>query len=202
MRWQWVPAETFTVELPQLKPGPRELTGNNTYFEDFNVGDIIVHPNGRTVTDEHMAWSYRLGNTHPLHYDRVYSNARLGAMSGEPIVYGGLVFAWLEGLASRDKSENAIWDLGYTEGYHTQPVVSGDTLYAISRVLGKEVVWAEVGAGIVTLQLIGVKNMSGCTALAKHGAALFNRETNKARDQRIADKVFEIERQFLVKAKR
>ena len=166
------------------------------------MGDIIVHPNGRTVTDEHMAWSYRLGNTHPLHYDRVYSNARSGAMSGEPIVYGGLVFAWLEGLASRDTSENAIWDLGYTEGYHTQPVVSGDTLYAISRVLGKEVVSAEVGAGIVTLQLIGVKNMSGKTALDNYGAALFHKETNKARDQRIADKVFEIERQFLVKAKR
>ena len=125
--------------MPQLKPRPRELTGNNTYFEDFKLGDIIVHPNGRTVTDEHMAWSDRLGNTHPLHYDRDYSNARSGAMSGEPIpsMAGWCLRGWKD-LASRDTSENALWDLGYTEGYHTQPVVSGDTLYAISRVLAKE----------------------------------------------------------------
>ena len=46
-------------------------------------------------------------------------------MSGEPIVYGGLVFAWIEGLASRDVSENALGDLGYTEGYHTANVRRG-----------------------------------------------------------------------------
>jgi 2-methylfumaryl-CoA hydratase len=195
-------AETFTVELPQLKPGPRELTGNNTYFEDYKGGDIIVHPNGRTVTDEHMAWSYRLGNTHPLHYDRVYSNARSGAMSGEPIVYGGLVFAWLEGLASRDTSENAIWDLGYTEGYHTQPVVSGDTLYSISRVLGKEVVSAEIDASIMTLQLIGVKNTPGKVALEQNGTVLFDKEMSKSRDHKIANKVFEIERKLVLGEKR
>ena len=62
----------------------------------------------------------------------MYSAARSGAMSGEPIVYGGLVFAWLAGLASRDTSENALWDLGYTEGYHTQPTVGGR--HAVRRV--------------------------------------------------------------------
>jgi 2-methylfumaryl-CoA hydratase len=59
-------------------------------------------------------------------------------MSGDPIVYGGLVFAWLEGLASRDVSENSVWELGFTEGYHTQPSVSGDTVAALSRVLAAE----------------------------------------------------------------
>ena len=27
--------------------------------------EVIVHFNGRTITDEHMAWTYRVGNTHP-----------------------------------------------------------------------------------------------------------------------------------------
>src|SRR3989338_2300367 len=114
---------------------PTNLTGTRTYFEDFNVGDIIVHANGRTMTQEHIPWTYRVMNTHPLHYDRLYSTARSGPMSGEPIIYGGLVFAWLAGLASRDTSENALWDMGYTEGYHTQPAYAGETVYAISRIL-------------------------------------------------------------------
>jgi 2-methylfumaryl-CoA hydratase len=77
---------------------PSTVTRPDTYYEDFNVGDIIVSPNGRTITDEHFAWTYRVGNTHPLHFDRLYSQGMSGAMSGDPITYGGLVFAWLMGL--------------------------------------------------------------------------------------------------------
>jgi hypothetical protein len=88
------------------------LTGPNSCFEDFSVGEIIVHANGRTITDEHLPLTYAVGNTHPLHFDRVFSSGLSGKMSGDPIVYGGLVFAWLEGLASRDVSDNSVWELG------------------------------------------------------------------------------------------
>lgn len=182
------------------RPLPAHATGSHTYFEDFAIGEIILHSNGRTVTNEHMAWSYRLGNTHPLHYDQRYSSQRSGPMSGAPIVYGGLVFAWLEGLASRDTSENALWDLGYTEGYHTQPTIAGDTLYAVSRVLAKAD--GPAGSGIVTLQLIGVKNETGATAVSQYGAALFEKETGKDRNGRIPYKIFEIERRLLVKKRK
>ncbi|KAB2926774.1 MAG: acyl dehydratase, partial [Candidatus Contendobacter sp.] len=96
VEFPWV--EHPVVDLPLNAGGyPSQLTGPNTYFEDFALGDLIVHANGRTITDEHMAWTYLVGNTHPLHFDRVYSTGLSGKMSGEPIVYGGLVFAWLEG---------------------------------------------------------------------------------------------------------
>lgn len=185
--------------LPPSAEFPRDLTGVATYFENFSVGDIIVHANGRTVTDEHYGWTYRVMNTHPLHFDRLYSTGRSGKMSGEPIVYGGLVFAWLCGLASRDTSENAIWDLGYTEGYHTQPLVSGDTLYAISRVLAHEDF--DKRAGIVTFQLIGVKNIKSSEALEKYASDLFVKENNKKDlgKEKIPEKVFEIERRLLIK---
>lgn len=190
----------ISLTLPVTEPRVlMPLTGESTYFEDFQVGEIVLHGNGRTVTEEHMAWTYRLGNTHPLHYDRVYTAARSGPLSGEPVVYGGLVFAWLEGLASRDTGENALWDLGYTEGYHTQPVVAGDTLYALSRVLAKKEGPVELGAGILSLQLIGVKNVTGPEAWGKYGPDLFQKESGKARDRRIPEKVFEIERRLLLK---
>jgi 2-methylfumaryl-CoA hydratase len=193
-----------TVDLGELRPGAADpsLTGPNTYFEDFEPGDIIVHANGRTITDEHVALTYKVGNTHPLHFDRVYSQSLSGAMSGEPIVYGGLVFAWLEGLASRDVSENAVWELGFTEGYHTQPAVSGDTIAAVSRVLSSDPLPGVSGdsLGVVTFQLIGVKGVSAKAAVSTYGADLFVKENDK-KDKgkaKIPAKIFEIERRLLL----
>ncbi len=200
VEFPWV--EHPVVDLPLNAGGyPSQLTGPNTYFEDFALGDLIVHANGRTITDEHMAWTYLVGNTHPLHFDRVYSTGLSGKMSGEPIVYGGLVFAWLEGLASRDVSENALWELGFTEGYHTQPAVSGDTVAALSRVVATETLPNTDSAGIVTFQFIGVKNISAAAALETYGADLFIKENDKQKlsKEKLSSKIFEIERRLLIK---
>lgn len=192
--------ESIPLDIPANSGQfPTHLTGVRSYFEDFHVGDILVHPNGRTITHEHMAWTYRVMNTHPLHFDRLYSTGRQGPMSGEPIVYGGLVFAWLAGLASRDVSENALWDLGYTEGYHTQPAFANDTVYAISRVIAKED--GPLNAGTVTFQLIGIKNIRPKEAMEKFGADLFVKENDKKDlgKEKIPEKIFEIERRLLIK---
>ncbi len=196
--WEQQPA----LDLPLSDaPFPTELTGPNTYWEDYSPGDVIVHANGRTITEEHMALTYAVGNSHPLHFDRVFSSGLAGKMSGEPIVYGGLVFAWLDGLASRDVSENAVWELGFTEGYHTQPAVAGDTVGALSRVLASEPLAGSDALGIVTFQLIGVKNISAAAALEAHGADLFVKEDSKRQlgKEKISDKIFEIERRLLIK---
>jgi 2-methylfumaryl-CoA hydratase len=205
------PAPDVTLEFPGEEapqvhlplsgnPTPSGLTGPNTYFEDFTPGDIIVHANGRTITEEHMALTYLVGNSHPLHFDRLFSSALSGKMSGEPIVYGGLVFAWLEGLASRDVSENAVWELGFTEGYHTQPAFAGDTVGALSRILAVEDMPGVDACGLVSIQMIGVKNITAAAALEKYGADLFTKEDSKrgSGKEKIADKIFEIERRLLI----
>lgn len=193
--------EDLDLKLPQLTLHPiAGYTGPNTYFEDFQTGDIIVHRNGRTITDEHLPWTYRVGNTHPLHYDRLYSLGLQGPMSGEPIVYGGLVFGWLNGLASRDISENAIWELGFHEGYHTQPAISGDTVGVISRVIDRQDEYLP-GCGLLQIQMIGVKNIKAGEALDKFGADLFMKEgaKKKAGKEKIAEKIFEIEKKIILK---
>lgn len=190
------------VELPAPPAAyPTNLTGEHTYFEDFNPGDIIVHANGRTITDEHVNWTYGVCNTHPLHNDREYSNAQSGAMSGEPIVYGGLVFAWLDGMASRDLTENCLWELGFTEGYHTQPAIRNDTVAAISRILAVDEGPEGIDAGIVTVQFIGVKNITAANALVEFGAELFIKEGSKRKlgKEKLPAKIFEIERRLLIK---
>ncbi|MCR9104604.1 MAG: MaoC family dehydratase [Gammaproteobacteria bacterium] len=205
------PAAAVTIEFPgdtsaqihlPLSGAPAQgLTGPNTYFEDFSAGDVIVHANGRTITEEHMALTFGVGNSHPLHFDRVFSSSLSGKMSGEPIVYGGLVFAWLDGLASRDVSEHALWELGFTEGYHTQPAFAGDTIGALTRIVATQVLAQAPDFGVVTQQLIGVKNISAAQALDTHGADLFIKEDTKRSlgKEKISDKIFEIERRLLVR---
>ena len=195
----WIDDPLAELPLFERLPETGWATGSSPCFEDFEVGRIIVHGNGRTVTDEHTPWTYRVANTHPLHYDRLYSSAQEGPLSGEPVVYGGLVFAWLDGLASRDVTANAVWELGFTEGYHTQPTFSGDTLTAISRVLECEPVSRQLGT--VTFQLIGLKNLRSAEALDRFGVALFAKENGKEHAERIAEKVFEIERKLLLRRK-
>lgn len=196
------------VQLPQSLPTsvntvPNNVTGWNTYADHFKPGDILVHNNGRTITEEHFALTYRVGNTHPLHYDKVFSQSLTGPMSGNPIVYGGLVYAWLEGLASRDLSENAIWELGFTEGYHTQPAFAGDTVFGLSRILANEPAPGELAdvASVVSIQFIGVKNMTAAAALDAFGADLFTKENDKKGlgKDKLPAKIFEIERRLLIK---
>lgn len=197
-------AERPRIHVPRPASGwppPGGLTLAASRLGAFHPGDIIAHRNGRTITDEHVGWTYRVMNTHPLHYDRLYSQAQSGPMSGEPIVYGGLVFAWLLGLSSRDVTENAVWDLGYHDGYHTQPTFAGDTVAALSRVLAIEP-GPTPEAGVVRMQLVGVKNLRAEAALDRFGEDLFVNENAKkdlGRDK-IPDKIFEIERAVLIRA--
>lgn len=201
-------SETPRLHVPMRRKTTKTfgLTTTDSLLGAFAPGQIWLHPNGRTVTDEHFPWTYKVMNTHPLHYDRLYSSGRSGPMSGEPIVYGGLVFAWLLGLASRDISENAVWDLGYHYGFHTQPTVAGDTLHAISRVLS--VTPFDIGDGssgdfgVVRMQLIGLKNIGAEAAFAAHGVDLFVAEDAKKElgKAKIPEKIFEIERSLLIPA--
>lgn len=194
-RWQ-APASNSEFPLadtvPQL-PNP----GDGPAAPDLEVGDVVLHPNGRTITDEHMFWSYWLGNTHPLHYDRRYSAARSGPLSGEPVVYGGLVFAWVAGLASRDVTAAAVWEMGYDRGFHTAPVHSGDTLTAASRLEAR----GTTGSGVtLTLTLVGLKNCAASEAWSHHGEALFGLDRDKPPEERVEEKCFEITRTLLYRA--
>lgn len=199
-------SDNLTMTLPDFtkidrkNPKYLEYTLQNTYFEDFEEGQILIHKNMRTITEEHIPWTYRVGNTHPLHYDRLYSKSLSGPMSGEPIVYGGLIFGWLVGLSSRDLTENILWELGYTEGYHTQPAFAGDTIGAISRILAKEEGPIPT-TGILHIQLIGVKNIKTIEAFDKYGEDLFIKENDKKDlgKEKNPNKIFEIERKVLIK---
>jgi 2-methylfumaryl-CoA hydratase len=188
------------ARLPAIFEHPlsiRSKGGFPGFFEDFAAGDVICHDIGRTVSEsEHMQLTYAFRNSHPLHFEEPY--ARSG-FAKTRVVYGGLVFAWVASLASRDTSGNALWEAGFDHGAHPAGVVAGDTLYAASRVLRVESHGPD--SGFVTFKLVGTKNAKP-SALLDGGADLFSSELGKKSadgSARVKEKVFEIERTVLIR---
>jgi len=176
-----MPAELAgEIKIPKWPGRPRGC------FEDFEVGDVILHSLGHTVGEsENMQLTILTRNSHPLHLDEVY--CREHSFTKTRVVEGGLVFAWIASLASRDTTANALWEIGYDKGSHPNPVLAGDTLYAASRVIDKQD--RDKRTGIVSFKLAGVKN--------ERPAALVAAGLNLFRD-RFDEKVLEIERQVLI----
>lgn len=178
--------EPMPVELALQIRAPRWAGRPLGLYEDFSEGDVILHSTGRTVGEsEHMQLAVLTRNSHPLHFDELYSQER--GFARTRVVEGGLVFAWAASLASRDTTANALWELGYDKGSHPGPVLGGDTLYAASRVIEKRD--HNDRAGVVRFQLIGVKNERPA-ALMNQGLDLF--------EGKFEQKVFEIERTVLL----
>jgi 2-methylfumaryl-CoA hydratase len=167
------------IRIPKWPGRPRGC------YEDFEVGDVILHSIGHTVGEsEHMQLTILTRNSHPLHFDEVYCRDR--SFMKTRVVEGGLVFAWIASLASRDTTSNALWEIGYDKGSHPNPVLAGDTLYAASKVVEKSD--RDERTGVVRLKLAGVKNESPLS-LIRRGVDLF--------DDRLDKRVFEIERAIL-----
>ena len=189
-----LPSDTLSplpAVLRQGVPSPQRTTGFGGFYDDFDVGDVVVHPRGRTIGEtESMLLAQASLNTHPLHVDEVLCRTKSAANTR--IVDGGLVLGWTLALTSRDFSGNAVWDLGLDQGGHPNDVVAGDTLYATTKIIGKED--AGPNAGVLTLRIVGTKNRTG-EDLFLNG--LFTPEMAKAKGK-IAEKVVEITRRLLV----
>ena len=151
---------------------PFRVTRTDNLYEDFTVGETIVHPRARTISDEHMMLTNMVLNTAQLHFNQAMVEADPKTyFNGRRVVYGGIVFAFVAGLASEETEENALAVLSYDEGRHLNPVFTGDTLFAESTVLSKsddDPRIADCGApnltpgeaGVVKFKLIG-KNQRG-----------------------------------------
>lgn len=184
-----LPAELARDLVPARNRG-----GFSAFWEDFEVGDVIVHDPGRTVSEaEAMQLTTLTRNTHPLHLDEHY--CRTGSFAKTRVIYGGLVLSWVLALSSRDTAGNALWDLGLDDGGHPGGVLAGDTLFAASQVVAKEARGPD--AGSVTLRVVGLKN-TPALPLIERGMDLFSPELGKG-EGRVKEKIIEITRTLLVR---
>jgi 2-methylfumaryl-CoA hydratase len=104
------------------------------YFEDFAVGQVLVHATPRTITSGDVALYMGLyGPRFALQSSDEF--ARAVGYPRAP-VDDLLVFHTVFGKTVPDISLNAIANLGYAECRFRAPVYPGDTLTAVSEVIG------------------------------------------------------------------
>lgn len=109
-------------------------TDPGRFFEDFRVGQVLVHATPRTVTAGDVAlYTALYGPRFALFSSDEFARANgLATAPVDPLVAFHIVF----GKTVPDISLNAVANLGYAEGRFLAPVFPGDTLAATSEVIG------------------------------------------------------------------
>jgi len=112
--------------LAKTKPG--------NYFEDFYLGQELIHAIPRTVTEGDVALYTALFGSRFV----INSSDQFAAGLGLPRapVDSLLAFHMVFGKTVPDISLNAVANLGYANGRFGQPVYPGDTLTTTSTVIG------------------------------------------------------------------
>jgi len=135
---------------------------NGRYFEDFRIGQHVVHAVPRTLHGGDISTYFSLtGDRHPL-----ASSTELARSLGftREVIPELLVFHVVFGKSVPDISHNATANLGYADVRFLRPVYPGDTLVAESEVIGlREVSSGE--AGVVYVRTRGT-NQKGQEVLS------------------------------------
>ena len=122
------------------------------FYEDFEIGDLIEHSMGRTITNSDNIWFTLITmNQNPIHFDKVYAAK---TEFKEILVDSTFTLALVTGLSVNDISRNAI-NLGWDEIRLHNPVFEGDTIYAKSEVLSKRLSNSRPHMGIISFKTSG-----------------------------------------------
>lgn len=104
------------------------------FFEDFKLGETIIHATPRTVTEGDAALYIALtGSRHIAHCAKPVAHA-LGF--ADKTIDDLLTFHIAFGKSVPDISVNAVANLGYAEIKFSHPVYAGDTLTTQTEVIG------------------------------------------------------------------
>lgn len=123
------------------------------FFEDFEVGDVYLHPLGRTLTQNDNIWfTLMTQNTAPLHFDQHYAAQ---TEFKRPLINSCLTLSLVTGQSVTDISQNVFANLGWDEVRLPNPVFEGDTVYSRSEVLEMRASRSRPDVGVVTVRTEG-----------------------------------------------
>ena len=120
-------------------------------FEQWKVGDHIVHDLSRTVTEtDNLLVTTLTHNSQPLHLDAEYA---AGTEFGRIVVNGLFTFALMVGVSVGDTTLGTlVANLGYDKVTMPKPVFIGDTLRVETEVVELRASKSRPNAGIVTFR--------------------------------------------------
>ncbi len=132
------------------------------FFEDFTLGRILTHATPLTLTSGDVSIYRALtGSRHALYSSDQFAMMTTGqAAKIDPL----LAFHTVFGKTVPDISLNAVANLGYAEGRFLRAVTAGDTLRAVSEVIGHKQS-SNGKTGVVYVRTTGL-NQQGETVLS------------------------------------
>ena len=141
------------------------------YYEELEVGQIIKHLTGRTLTEtDNVLFSSLTMNTQPLHLDEHFAAS---TQFGRRIVNGIFTLGVVVGITVPDLTAGTIVaNLGYENITHPHPMFHGDTIYVETEVISKRESKSKPHLGIVTLKHTG-RNQDGVVCIEVTRSALF-----------------------------
>ncbi|MDP9238322.1 MAG: MaoC family dehydratase [Chloroflexota bacterium] len=151
-----MPAEASlaSVSFPSISKYDASATGGDRFWEDYDAGERILHPQGMTIEEaEHQLATRLYQNTARVHFNQ---HQQQSSRHGRRMVYGGHIISVAHAL-SFDGLENVLGMAAWNGGSHTAPTFAGDTLFAWTDVLDRiDVGRDDIGA--LRLRLVALKN--------------------------------------------
>jgi 2-methylfumaryl-CoA hydratase len=150
-----IPTLCSSVPVDRLMLHPSDpfdvhATGGRFFFDDYAVGERIIHLDGMTInSSDHMSFTRLYQNSARVHFDAMLTE-------GKPLVYGGLPIS--VGYAhSFSGFENRLGIVAINGGSHVNPTLAGDTLYTMSEILDRVDITSTIGA--LRVRMVVVKNL-------------------------------------------
>lgn len=141
------------------------------YYEDLDIGMIIRHDLGRTLTEtDNVLFNSLTMNPQPLHINEDFAQK---TQFGRCIMNGIFTLGLLVGITVPDLTQGTIVaNLSYENVTHPHPLFPGDTLYVETEILEKRESRSKADRGIITMKHTG-RNQNGVECIVATRSALF-----------------------------
>jgi 2-methylfumaryl-CoA hydratase len=130
-------------------------TGGRALWDDYEVGERIVHGGAMTIEEADHGQATRLyHNTARVHFD---GHGMASSRFGRRLVYGGHVISVAYALAF-DGLENVLRMAAWNGGVHANPTFAGDTISAWTEIVERAELPGKKDLGALRMKLYAVKN--------------------------------------------
>ena len=146
------------------------------YFEEFEIGKVLVHATRRTVTEaDNVLFTTMTMNPAAVHLDAEYCKA---TEFGQPLVNSIFTLGLVIGLSVGDTTlGTTIGNLGMEMTTFPKPVFHGDTIRVETEVIAKRESKSRPTQGIVTLTHRGFNQRGEVVCECRRLALMMKRPT-------------------------
>jgi len=144
------------INIPVVGCVDTAATGGQYFFEDYQPGERLNHPEGLTIDhSDHTLATKLYQNNAKVHFnDHMMKDSPMG----QRLIYGGVIISTARAL-SFNGLQNAQWVYAINSGAHANPTYAGDTIYAWTEILDT-IVHQRDDIGLLRLRTVAVKNQT------------------------------------------